>query len=44
MGLIRKTRTRQAYTRMRCTLDLALPTQLVETGAPNGGAPLTSCR
>jgi hypothetical protein len=44
MGLIRKTRTRQAYTRIRCILDLALPNQSVETDALNSGAPLTSCR
>ena len=44
MGLIRKTRIRQAYTRIGCILDLALPNQSVETDAPNSGAPLTSGR
>jgi hypothetical protein len=44
MGLMRKTRTRRAYTRMGCILDLALPHQSVEADAPNSGAPLTSGR
>jgi hypothetical protein len=44
MGLIKKTRTRQAYTRIRCILDLALPNHSVETDAPNSGTPLTSSR